>query len=220
MKDKHWSEFSSRYAAKLNRNKNGFDVKLFDPNDQTAHKLGPPSQVPDYPHIIEKYGIQVLDAAGFLNHKAAITSGDITGRLAFADWRNPSRDADQWIHPVFRRETWVGITDRQYSLLKPVLLLASAVLDDPVTLNYFHALSMPAASMDIVSHVSAGLTADCKIMDIPDTLSPDQQRAVFQKLCAMRPFTYWVFEDYDEPAMAFTRPMTNQAGECVVATKP
>ncbi|KAH0029796.1 hypothetical protein KCU78_g3238, partial [Aureobasidium melanogenum] len=196
MRDKHWSEFSSRYAAKLNKNKNGFDVKLFDPNDATAHKLGPPSQMPDYPHLIEKYGLQVLDAAGFLNHKAVLTS-------------------------VFRSEMWVNLTDRQYSLIKPASLIASAVLDDPLTLNHFHALSVPAASMDTISHVSSTLTADCKIMDIPDTLSPNQQRAVFRKLCAMRNLTHWRFENDDtKEGMAFTDPITNAAGQYIVATEP
>lgn len=104
--------------------------------------------------------------------------------------------------------------------MKPAILLASAVLDDPATLNYFHALSVPAASMDTVSHVSSTLAADCKIMDIPDTLSPNQQRAVFHKLCAMRNFTYWSFEDHDEEAMAFTEALTNAAGDYIVATKP
>jgi hypothetical protein len=67
----------------------------------------------------------------------------------------------------------------------PALVLATAILDDPVTLNNFHALAMPAYSMDNISHVSAGLMADCKIMKIPDVLDYNQQWDTFEKLSLM-----------------------------------
>ncbi|KAK6008193.1 hypothetical protein QM012_000096 [Aureobasidium pullulans] len=221
MREVPWSRWSSSYAARLDDKKTGFDTKLFDPNDADAYRLGPPSEMPDYHQIIEKYGLQVLEAAGFLNHKVEAVSGDITGRLAFAQWRNPCLDVDQWIHPVLRSEMWINVTDRQYSLMKPALLLASAILDDPVTLNYFHALSMPAASMDTISHISRGLIANCKIMTIPETLSPEQQQAVYKKLCNMRNFTHWGFERSGViDGMGYTEPLINGAGNYIPATKP
>jgi hypothetical protein len=121
--------------------------------------------------------LRSLEAAGFINNPIPTEHGYMDGRLAFARWRNPHQHDDPQIliHPVLRRKEWVGITDHQYSLMIPALVLATAILDDPVTLNYFHTLAMPADSMDNISHVSADLTADCKIMKIPDVLDYNQQ---------------------------------------------
>ncbi|KAG9663492.1 hypothetical protein KCU64_g1278, partial [Aureobasidium melanogenum] len=196
--ERRWSKFSSRLRAKLNDDKTGFDVKLAVFSDSTAYKLGPPSSVPDYPHHLEKYGMQVLEAAGFLNHKDEGTSGKINGRWAFEAWRNPdhSPDLQKRIHVVWRWQEWVNITPHQYSLMTPALLLASAILDDPVTLNYFYALAMPADSMDTVSHASKGLMADCKIMKIPDVLPAGEEWAAYLNVyLASMYIRSWGFED-------------------------
>ncbi|KAH0275059.1 hypothetical protein KCU91_g4848, partial [Aureobasidium melanogenum] len=196
--ERRWSKFSSRLRAKLNDDKTGFDVKLAVSSDSTAYKLGPPSSVPDYPHHLEKYGMQVLEAAGFLNHKDEGTSGKINGRWAFEAWRNPdhSPDLQKRIHVVWRWQEWVNITPHQYSLMTPALLLASAILDDPVTLNYFYALAMPADSMDTVSHASKGLMADCKIMKIPDVLPAGEEWAAYLNVyLASMYIRSWGFED-------------------------
>lgn len=183
----HWSQFSRRLAAKLSDDKTQFDVQLYDVSDSTALRVGPPTAMPDYPVLLEKYGLPVLEAAGFINNPIPTEHGYMDGRLAFARWRNPHQHDDPQIliHPVLRRKEWVGITDHQYSLMIPALVLATTILDDPVTLNYFHALAMPADSMDNISHVSAGLTADCKIMKIPDVLDYNQQWDTFKKLSLM-----------------------------------
>ncbi|KAG9603122.1 hypothetical protein KCU77_g1250, partial [Aureobasidium melanogenum] len=151
IREKHWSKFSSRLAAELKSDKSGFDVKLLEHSNPTACKLGPPSNAPDYPHHLEKYGMQVLEAAGFLNHKDEGVSA---------------------------------------------LLLASAILDDPVTLSFFYAMAMPTESMDTVSHATAGLTADCKIMKIPHVLPEGEEWAAYLKVDLMTLYIRdWGFED-------------------------
>ncbi|KEQ72542.1 hypothetical protein M436DRAFT_48927 [Aureobasidium namibiae CBS 147.97] len=213
----HWSQSSRRLAAQLNHDKTGFDVKLYDPSDPTArgldpsispwYRLGPPSNIPDYPPLLEKYSVQMLEAAGFLNHDTGFDIAKINGRLAFAPWRNYHRDPDLQIriHPVLRRDKWLGITDYQYSLMLPSLLLASAILDDPITLNYFCALSRPSADMKTVKHVSAGLTADCKIMEIPATLSYNDQQETYNKFILMTTYLEsWSFEDVAGPIFGLT----------------
>jgi hypothetical protein len=227
----HWAQSSRKLAATLNQDKTGFDVKLYDPSDPTAYgldrsitpwyRLGPPSGIPDYPHLLGKYGIQVLEAAGFLNHKFAHISNKIDGRLTFKLWRKYSRNPKERIHPVFERRQWVDITDHQYSLMQPALLLASAVVDDPVTLSYFYALAMPSASMDTLSHASAGLTADCKTMKIPDALNDDQQRETFRKLRLMTVYLQdWKFEDIDTGSYAYMDKVDFLSGRPMPASKP
>jgi hypothetical protein len=184
--------------------------------------MGPPSGIPDYPHLLEKYGVQVLAAAGFLNHKINQTSNHINGRLAFKPWRrNNAHDVQARIHPVFEQSKWDGITDRQYFLMLPALQLATAILDDPITLSYFHALAMPSDSMDTVSHVSAELTADCRIMKIPDALDDDQQWEVFRKLYWMTAYLEdWGFDDEDLNSSAYTKKINWPSGGPRPASKP
>jgi hypothetical protein len=218
----HWAQFSRKLAAKLNIDKTAFDVGLYDPADPTAYRLGPPSGIPDYPHLLEKYGVQVLAAAGFLNHKINQTSDHINGRLAFKPWRrNIAHDVRARIHPVFEQRKWDGIIDRQYFLMLPALQLATAILDDPITLSYFHALAMPSDSMETVSHVSAELTADCKIMKIPDALDEHQQREAFRKLHWMMAYLEdWGFNDGDLKSLAYTRKVNSPGGGPRSASKP
>ncbi|THW86268.1 PRP38-domain-containing protein, partial [Aureobasidium pullulans] len=102
----HWSKVSSNWTAHLKSDKTGFDVRPIDPNDSTGCKLGPPSNAPDYNVLLEKYGIQVLAASGFLNHTGAKMSEEIYGRLAFADFRNPTHEETLEIHPVLRSNMW------------------------------------------------------------------------------------------------------------------
>jgi len=233
----HWAQFSRRLAATLNDDKTGFDVKLYDPSGPTPdpttrdpdpsitpwYRLGPPSAIPDYPVLIEKYGSQVLEAAGFIDHDFSPPSNNINGRLASEIWRPMAADRtiETRIHAALGRGMWHGITDHQYSLMHPALLLATAILDDPVTLNYFYALAEPAASMDTVSHASAGLQADCKIMKIPDTLNDDQQMKTGMKLIMMIAYLDdWGFDDIDMGCLAHTQRVHSPEGGPEIASKP
>jgi len=244
----HWTQFSRKLAATLKDDKSGFDVKLYDPSDPTPdptgrnpspiplpyarspdpsitpwYRLGPPSAIPDYPVLIEKYGLQVLEAAGFLNHESNFISKRINGRLASESWRIDQGDTDieTKIHPVLRREMWNRVTDSQYLLIQPALLLATAILDDPVTLCYFHALAEPVTSMDTVSHVSAGLTADCKIMRIPNSLTEDQQRDIYMKLHSMTEYLQdWGFDNEGMDNIAYTSSLAYLSGVPKAAARP
>lgn len=229
----HWTQFSRRLAATLNNDKTGFDVKLYDPADPTAYgsdpsitpwyRLGPPSAIPDYPILLEKYGLQVLEAAGFLNHESDTISSNINGRLASKDWRIDQihTGIESRIHPVLRQEKWDGITDHQYSLMHPALLLATAILDDPTTLCYFFALAEPVASMDTVSNASGRFTGECKTMKIPDSLTDDQQRLTFRKLNWMTAYLQdWGFDDFDMKSLAYTERVRHADGSSRPASTP
>jgi hypothetical protein len=108
----HWSQFSRRLAAKLSDDKTRFDVQLYNASDTTALRLGPPTAMPDYPVLLEKYGLPVLEAAGFINHSIPTEHGYMNGRLVFARWRNPHQHDDPQIliHPILRRKERVGLT--------------------------------------------------------------------------------------------------------------
>ncbi|KAG9851580.1 hypothetical protein KCU98_g5854, partial [Aureobasidium melanogenum] len=221
--EKRWSKFSSRLTAKLKSNKTGFDVRLSVFSNSTAYKLGPPSKVPDYPHHVEKYGLQVLEAAGFLNHKDEGMSGKINGRCAFEAWRNPSHSPDlqKRIHHVWRWQQWAGITPHQYSLMTPALLLASAILDDPVTLSYFYALAMPSDSMDTVSHATKGLTADCKVLKIPDVLPDGEVWGTSLNVDLMAIYIRdWGFDKNLEGAYGYTAKYKDSNGNYPKGSKP
>jgi hypothetical protein len=221
--EKRWSKFSSRLTAKLKSNKTGFDVRLSVFSSSTAYKLGPPSKVPDYSHHIEKYGLQVLEAAGFLNHQDEGVSGKINGRCAFEAWRNPdhSPDLQKRIHPVWRWQQWAGITPHQYSLMTPALLLASAILDDPVTLSYFYALAMPPDSMDNVSHATTGLTADCKVLKIPDVLPDGELWGTSLNVDLMAIYIRdWGFDKNLEGAYGYTTKYKDSNGKYPKGSKP
>ncbi|THY52790.1 hypothetical protein D6C97_06265 [Aureobasidium pullulans] len=204
----HWSKISSNWTAHLKSDKTGFDVRPIDPNDPTGCKLGPPSNAPDYNVLLEKYGMQVLAASGFLNHTGAKMSEEIYGRLAFADFRNPTHEETLKIHPVLRPNMWGKTTPQVYAMIMPVLRLVTAVLDDPVTLSYYHALSSPSDLMDTrVYTFPDGIETECKTMDVPDTLSEAEQRAVYDKMCEMRRWTSWKFEtNSNEDWHAIVRP--------------
>ncbi|KEQ77468.1 hypothetical protein M436DRAFT_59461 [Aureobasidium namibiae CBS 147.97] len=57
--------------------------------------------------------------------------------------RNPFDLPEEQIHPVLWQDMFVSMTDDDYELLQPALILASAIPDDRTTLHFFHALSDP-----------------------------------------------------------------------------
>lgn len=230
-----WSDIRDKYTVRLSDDKTHFEIRELDDNDPTGmgrrfegdwpkmYTMGPPSEAPDYNPVHEKYGLKILNAAGFINSihpYEAITIGPM-GRLYGNSYRNPTWDPAEKLHPVFRRSMWHGISDEQYALLHPALNLASAILDDPTTLNYFHALSQPASSMTTVLDSDTGLT--CKIVDIPATLTEAQQRATYQLLWDMQFYTYFSFinmESCDYDCYGFTRLQLNSKKGIMPAARP
>ncbi|KAI5203943.1 hypothetical protein E4T39_03904 [Aureobasidium subglaciale] len=122
--------------------------------------------MPDYHSVLEKYGLQVLEVAGFLNDTDVEITSDI-----------------RVLHPVFRRNLWRDMTKEQYAMMRPSILLATAILDDPVTLCYFHALAVPAREMKTILLDTFTAKTDCKVVMIPDVLTAVEQREIFNKLC-------------------------------------
>lgn len=217
----HWADENENWTLRLNHNGSAFEMRELNDNDPTGmgrrfvgdwpkmYPMGPPSRLPDYHPLLEKYGLKILNAGGFINSVypwEAMVLGP-HGRLHGADWRNPTHDLNERIHPVLRFDMWRGITQDDYDLMQHSLLLASAVLDDPVVLNYFYPLMQPVTSMETLIDPDTNLL--CRIVDIPDTLTPDQQLATYQAMVAMRGWTHW---DFSGPA---SDPVGN-LGSCFV----
>jgi hypothetical protein len=112
---------------------------------------------------------------------------DPIGRLAEA--RNPQKEERKRIHPVLRRDMWEGIEDDEWPLLRPALLLASAILDDSATLTFLYAIT-DIASMTEFDDADHG---KCKIAHVPAALTDAEQTTVYSKVLAMRNWTRYRF---------------------------
>jgi hypothetical protein len=197
----HWSDIHHRYTTRLGEDGTWFEVRELNENDPTGmarrfegdwpknFPLGPPSDTPDHHPIHEKYGLKVLNAAGFINSIQPYENAIVgpLGQLHGAMFRNPTSNLNERIHPVFRFDMWRGITQTDYQMIYPALLFASAILDDPTTLAYFYAVMQRADTMDTV--VDPDINKTCKIVDVPDTLTYEQQVATHAAICAMRNYT-------------------------------
>lgn len=199
-----WHKHSWRYTARKDPNGTGFEVRQLDIDKFDGHEvpdwnnmfywppkynLGPPTNDADWHGIIAKWGLLVLEKAGFLNYYPADDDdyAEPIGRLARA--RNPDGDDDKRIHPVFRRGMWSDINDEEYQLLEPVLLLASALLDDPGTLAFFYAIS----DSNLMTEFEDEVHGKCKVTTVPASLSSVQETEVYQKIIAMRNWLEWKF---------------------------
>ncbi|KAG9644994.1 hypothetical protein KCV04_g4006, partial [Aureobasidium melanogenum] len=202
----------------------GFEVRAFNPSDPLGrgkfHKdewnvqymLGPANPLVHWDPISMKWGLQVLEKAGFINLEADVrnnTSADPKGR--FFDKR-PSNWRDDLIHPVFRKDMWRNIIDSEWDALRPASLLATAFLDDPTTLCLFHALSK---SSDHITFQDPNF-GTCKRLQVPATLTEAEQLSTFQKICDMRQWTSFQWEDNATMAMVpvgfgRTYPLDSQA---------
>ncbi|KAK5999411.1 hypothetical protein QM012_005536 [Aureobasidium pullulans] len=199
-----WNKHIWRYTARKDIFGTGFEVRQMqidtfdgyevpDMADDNywlpKYNLGPPTQTGYWNGLIEKWGFPVLEKAGFLNYYPRDGDDyiDPIGRLASK--RNPSGDLDQRIHPVLRQDMWRDLDDDQYQTLEQVLLLASALLDDPATLAIFHAI-VDVNSMTEFNDIDNG---KCKVAHIPATLSDEQEAEVYRKILAMRDWMDWSF---------------------------
>jgi hypothetical protein len=193
----HWADVNEKYTIRLSNDHTFFETRELDDDDPTGmgkrfpedwpkmYPMGPPSKHPDFHPLHEKYGLKILNAAGFINsvHPYETMSGPV-GRLQGNLWRNPSLDWTEVIHPVLRFDMWRGITLEDYNLIRWSIYLASAILDDPQVLNYFWALKQPAADMITITDPDTNMV--CKIVDIPSTLTEEQQHATYQAILATR----------------------------------
>ncbi|KAG9735447.1 hypothetical protein KCU73_g10505, partial [Aureobasidium melanogenum] len=208
-----WHKHSWRYTARKDPHSTGFEVRQLDIDQfngyevpdwnnlfywPSKYNLGPPTHDADWHGSIAKWGLPVLEKAGFLNYYPLDDDdyAEPIGRLARA--RNPDQDDDKRIHPVFRREMWPDIDDDQYQLLEPALLLASALLDDPGTLAFFHAISDLKSMTEFEDEVHG----KCKVASVPATLSNAQETEVYRKILAMRNWLEWKFAPAPEMVKA------------------
>jgi hypothetical protein len=201
-----WIEDSWRYTARaynewdgsgfevrqMDINKFG-DTELADPNDPDywppKYAMGPPTEDKEWHALIEKWGFPVLEKAAFLNYYPPAEERDMEPIGRLADTRNPLEEDRKRIHPVLRRDMWDGIDDDEWLLLRPALLLASAILDDPATLIFLYAIT-DTASMTEFDDTEHG---KCKIVYIPAPLTDAEQAIVYSKVLAMRNWTRYRF---------------------------
>ena len=181
------------HVARYNQNGTGFDVAA-DSNN-TAHwpyHMGAPSEDPGNNPLIAKWGLQILEAAGFINHESepGDTFPDAIGRRARI--RNPQDLEEEQIHPVLRKDMFDQISEDDYELMKPAIILASAILDDPITLHFFCAVSLRAQYTEI-DNPNLG---KCNIVTIPPTLTQARLTAANKKVMDMRTRTSWEVRDH------------------------
>jgi hypothetical protein len=121
------------YVARLNHVANRFEIQprsrgqfsqitpaLMNPIAGGELKVSPPSRAPDWHPLLEKWGLQVFSAAGFVNSTAHRGPGE--GQI-----------------PIGRLTAATGNG-----------VLASAILDDPDTLRFFAGLMVPSDQMPCV----------------------------------------------------------------------
>lgn len=241
----HWDQ-SKAYGSR--RTPTGFAVRKLNFNDPTGQgkfrnadwpfeqRLGYPSTREGWHPLIFKWGLQVLDAAGFINFETTKPhTYNPTGY--WESKRNRSGTLAERIHPVLRKEMWHLFTDEEYKTIMPALLLATAILDDPgkwyeaarrqlrkcglytccasyanlwsflVMLCLFYALSRPTDQLITFEDPHLGT---CKKLNIPATLTEQEQWEVHEKLCSMREWTSFRWDNsqifVDSGSLAATTP--------------
>lgn len=201
-----WHEDSWRYTARAYEEFDGcgFEVRQLnisnrddeepeDPNNRLwwppKYALGAPGDdANEWNGLISKWGFPILEKAGFLNYYPENDTADSMkplGRLART--RNPKGKTTELIHPILRRDMWEDIDDDEYELMEPALLLASAILDDPATLAFFHAI----ADTNSMTQFHDAAHGPCLVASVPATLTDQQQTEVFNKIVKMRDWTKW-----------------------------
>ncbi|KAH0368461.1 hypothetical protein KCU65_g4022, partial [Aureobasidium melanogenum] len=188
--------------------------------DEWPYHLGPSTRCPGSSPVIATWGVQLLEAAGFINHEQDDfdTYMDPVGR--WAKIRNPHNLEAERIHPVFRRDMFRNLTDVGYKLMLPIILLASAWLDEPTTLNFFYAVW---ATEQRTSFYDVEL-GHCAVVHVPRTLSEYNQRETHEKIVAMRRYTGWYVADaslfVDRGALACTGTIMDNKGNTIPASTP
>ncbi|KAG9552143.1 hypothetical protein KCU71_g11954, partial [Aureobasidium melanogenum] len=216
----------SNYVARLNRVTNQFDIQprsrgkysqlglpSIDPTGgHTNLKVGLPSRAPDWHPLLEKWGLQVLEAAGFLNSTAYRGTGEgqmPLGRLTTAFGNGP-------LHPLLREDMWHGLRADEYALMEPAIRLASAILDDPETLCFFAGLMVPSDKMPFsyLQHIEGR----CPIYGPSQPLDAAALADVYSKITDMRGHMRWTLQDMntmlgDRSAFGLTKPWVESNGK-------
>lgn len=194
------------YFARLGSSGEGFHVRSehenelkSDERDKWPYRLGPPVASVECSAVIEQWGLQVLEAAGFINCKQALNVDmNPMGGPNYVN-RNPKLEEDKRIHPVLWQDMftelskgekpWPVISDDDYKAITPSVLLAGALLDQESTLNFFYAVSTPSCHTKVADpHDETKTQVHIKI---PDKLTEEQQGDTYWKIVYMRKWTRW-----------------------------
>jgi hypothetical protein len=222
-RDPDWSKDAKYYGARDDLWGDGFETRYFNHNDpslkghnhagnhpddwEVQYRLGNPSETPCM-DVLAKWGLQVLDKAGFLNLDLGIPDAILGPRGRYLPKR-PAVWKDEVVHPVFRQDMWkmagnTKITDAEYNSLLPAVLLASAMLEDPTTMCLFHALATYSCHVDFKEQTMG----HCTKLQVPDSLTEAEQASIHEKICDMRSWTHFYWEDLKEldkvDALAYT----------------
>ncbi|KAI5248861.1 hypothetical protein E4T43_01129 [Aureobasidium subglaciale] len=118
--------------------------KWSDDDCDIQYSLGNPSNGGDSSDIATKWGLGLLDKAGCINLNTNLDKQlyqDPVGKVTKE--RNSHNEYNSQIHSVFRKTSWQNFSDAQFAAIRPALLLASALLDEPAILYFFYAISTP-----------------------------------------------------------------------------
>lgn len=200
--DLDWREHAKYFGAREDHYREGFEtwplnkdpagnVRPRFPGDwEVEYRLGSPSDGVRWDDVIAKWGLPVLNKAGFLNLDLGPPAA-LLGPQGRYFHQRPELWKDEALHPVFRRDMWkAGLSDQQWSAIRPAFLLASALLDDPATMCFFHAVATRSCHV----LVQDPLLKQCTKLQVPDTLTEAEQASIFQKICNMRQWTYFYWE--------------------------
>lgn len=194
-----WKNINGKYTARLNPQGNGFLVRRLNLNHPEGKNhdddwpakciLGPPSGL-SWESVPEKFGLQVLEDAGFINFQ----EGQGGQRAAFDLPEGRLERSQSWyggLLPIFERKMWRNTSKADYELMLPILRLATSILTDPETLCFLHAVAAQGAGMRIVQDPTVG---ECKVMIIPPVLTAAESAAVFTKIYEMRDYVSFGFQ--------------------------
>ncbi|TIA13082.1 hypothetical protein D6C80_06485 [Aureobasidium pullulans] len=198
----NWSQHSWAFTARRDAG-NGFEVRQMNIHNvgeteedalgqwPAKYMMGPPSMAPDWHPLLEKWGLQVLKKAGFIKYVSKYPDDYARPKGQAAEDRNPEDNESLRIHPVFRKAMWKDLEDEDYKVIEPAPLIASAYLDDEITLKYFHAM---AAGPEEMGTFTDDVLGECNIATIPETLSREKQIEAYARIRKMCDFTTWKFE--------------------------
>ncbi|KAI4849115.1 hypothetical protein E4T44_03545 [Aureobasidium sp. EXF-8845] len=232
--DSNWSVHAKYIGLRDDLWGQGFETRLFNCNDPSLkgkhkpddwdvqYRLGSPSEERlNWNNLVTKWGLQVLDKAGFLNLDMGLPDGLLAPRGRYFDKRSWGWQSDP-IHPVFRKEMWKNIDDTEipwfeYYNLEPALTLATAMLEDPTTMCLFHAMVTPSCHV----YFKDTVVGWCTKLQVPDSLTEAEQESIHEKICDMRQYThfYWTTTEELEKygALAFTTPLPRTASAFRIA---
>jgi hypothetical protein len=165
-------------------------------NGKVNLKLGPPSKAPDWHPLLEKWGLQVLDAAGFVNSTASnpfrTSLGPLSKHKPKVTGQQRHGAKHQIIHPVFREDLWEDLLEGEYKLMEPALRLASAIIDEPDTLGFFAGLTIPSEEM---SWIYSSRLGRVPVFHATEPLKGKELIDIYNKVHNMRKYLKWKMVD-------------------------